>query len=227
MTAPSGKHEFRLAEPLDIQKGRQVAMIDAGIRLFFQIVGTVEGDAESGRLDHFDVVGPVADREHVGRLQAFFIAQPRQGIQFRGPPENRLQNLPRQLPVLKRQLVSPMVVKADAFGDAASKKAETARHQDAERPVMAHGLNKCPRSRHKRNAFLIDAFKQIAVHSFHQRQAFAQGIGKSDVSVDDGRRDLPDPRPKADGIAQLVNAFLVDDGGVHVGDEELLSPFLE
>ena len=30
-----GQHELRFAEPLDIQKGRQVAMIDAGICLFF------------------------------------------------------------------------------------------------------------------------------------------------------------------------------------------------
>ncbi len=37
-------------------------MIDAGICLFFEAVGTVESDAESGRFDHFDIVGPVATK---------------------------------------------------------------------------------------------------------------------------------------------------------------------
>ena len=202
-------------------------MIDAGICPFFQAVGTVEGDAESGRFDHFDIVGPVADREHVGRRQAFFLAQAPQGIQFRGSPEDRPQNLPRQFPVLKRQLVSLMVVKADAFGDAAGEKGETAGHQDAERPVMAHGLNERPPARFQRDAFLIDAFQQAAVHSYHQCQAFAQGIGKAYVAADDGRRDLPDLRSNADSIAQFVNALLVDDRGVHVGNEKFPSPPLD
>ncbi len=63
----------------------------------------MEGDTESGRFDHFDIVVPVAGREHAGRLHAFFIAQPQQGIQFRGAPEDRFQNVARQLVVRERR----------------------------------------------------------------------------------------------------------------------------
>ena len=54
---------------------------------------------DAGRLDHIYIVGPVADGEHVGRQQTFFIAQPGQDIQFRGSPEDRLPNLSRRFPV--------------------------------------------------------------------------------------------------------------------------------
>lgn len=80
-------------------------MIDADIRLFFEAVGTVERDAESNRFDHLDMVGPVAGREHVARLQAPFIAQPRQGIQFRGAAEDRLLDRTGRFPVFERTLV--------------------------------------------------------------------------------------------------------------------------
>ena len=42
-------------------------MIDAGIGLFFQGIGSLEGDAQAGRFDHFNIIGPVADGKHVGR----------------------------------------------------------------------------------------------------------------------------------------------------------------
>ena len=55
----------------------------------------MESNAEPGPFDHFDIVGPIANREYIGRLETFFIAQTRQGIQFRGSPEERLQNFPQ------------------------------------------------------------------------------------------------------------------------------------
>ncbi len=82
----------------------------------------MEGYAESSCFNHFDIVRPVTDRERFGRLQAFFIADTRQGIQFRGSPENRLLDFTSQLLVLKHQLVSIMVVKPNAFGDTTCEK---------------------------------------------------------------------------------------------------------
>ncbi|GBF27041.1 hypothetical protein MnTg02_02086 [bacterium MnTg02] len=120
-----------------------------------------------------------------------------------------------------------MVVKADAFGDAPGEKAESSRNKETERPVMTHGLNKRPCSRLQRDAFLVNAFKQTAFHSFHQRHALAQGIGKAHVAANDGRSDLPDLRTKADGIAEFINTFLVYKCGVHVGNEKFLSPSLD
>lgn len=101
----------------------------------------MEGYTESSCFNHFGIVGPVTDRERFGRLQAFFIADTRQGIQFRGSPENRLLDFPSQLLLLKHQLVSIMVVKPNAFGDTTCEKRKPAGNENAKCPVTTHGLN--------------------------------------------------------------------------------------
>ncbi len=151
------------------------------------------------------------------------LAQLDQGGELRLAPEDRLGDAPGELAVFDDQRVAAMLVEADHRGDAAGKQREAAGHQAGEGAVLPHGGDQRAAAGRERDPFcdhLVDDRKRQALE---QRDALAQRRLEFDLAAHRPLGDRRDVRFQADVIRELVDAFLADHGGIHVGDEQPLA----
>jgi len=123
-----------------------------------------------------------------------------------------------------RELVGADFVGADPVGDGAGELAKVARddgdpgaagtHRPRER--ARSGVEGDPVSKH----CFDHAFRQAA----QQRDALAQGRLEGDLAAHRPLGDPGDMRADADKGRKLVDAFLPDQGRIHVGHDEFLLP---
>jgi hypothetical protein len=67
---------------LQIKQGRQIGMVDADRSGFGDLGLGVERDAQSRRLEHFQIIGSVADRQRLVKRQAQFAGEGVQAVAF-------------------------------------------------------------------------------------------------------------------------------------------------
>ena len=100
-----------------------------------------EGDAKTRLLDHELVVGAVAHGENILWAQAELIPGFNQRIALGDCINNRIADLPTQLPTGENEPVGADPVEADGFGDWVRKGEEATRDEESTGTARAHGLN--------------------------------------------------------------------------------------
>ncbi len=86
-----------------------------------------------------------------------------------------------------------------------------------------HGLDQRAAAGGEGDALAADFFHALERESLEQGDAGSQRGFEVELAVHGARGDFGDLRLDADGVGELVDAFLVDHGGIHVGDQELLA----
>ena len=87
----------------------------------------------------------------------------------------------------------------------------------------AHGRDQRAAAGGQRQAAGDDAVDDRRVEALEQRDALAQGRLEGDLAIHRARGDGGDVILEADLVGQFVDAFLVDHGRIHVGDQDLLA----
>ena len=144
--------------------------------------------------------------------------------EFRRAAQDRLLDLAGELAVADHQFVGAVFLKADLGGDRVGEQRKAARDQAGPGAVGAHGRDQFAAARRQRDALcqhLVDhADRQI----LQQRDALAQRRLERDLAAHRAFGDGRDMRLQPGEVGELVDAFLADHGGIHVGQKKLLAP---
>lgn len=219
----SHAREFVFRVTLQIEQRRQVAMVDAGVGGFGDDGFGVEGDAEARCLDHAEIVRAIADGHGFMGLQAQFVAQLQQRLDFCLASEDRFSDPAGELAVGDGQFVGLIGVEADCMGDTLGEEGEAARDEGAGVAMFAHGVDEHATARCFGDAIAIDALQRFDSEALQQAHALAQGGLEGDLAAHGAFGDCGDLRFETKFGGEFVDTFLLDDGRIHVGDEEFLA----
>ncbi len=122
--------------------------------------------------------------------------------------------------------VGAVLVEADEAGDASREVREAAGHERGIGAVGAHRCDQRPRPGHHGQPLAPDAIERVLAEACQQSQAFAQRGLEIKLATHGPLGDGGDLGLDAECVGHLVDALLLDDGRVHVGDQEALAPVL-
>ena len=88
----------------------------------------------------------------------------------------------------------------------------------------AHGRDQFAAARRQRDALFEDLVDHADRQALQQRHALAQRRFELDLAAHRAFGNGGDMRLQAGEVGQLVDAFLADHGGIHVGEKKLLAP---
>jgi len=197
-------------------------MVDAGVRRFRDDGLGVKGDAEASFLDHAEIVRAVPDRQRVVGRELALLAQGDERLDLGAAAENGLSHFPRKSVVREEKRVRAVEIEADRFRDAFGEEGKAARDERAGRAMRAHGRGERAAPRRLDDALAIDLFQRGERQALEQSDTLLQRRLEGDLAAHRALGDRGDLRLDAEFGGELVDAFLLDDRRVHVGDEELL-----
>ncbi len=182
-----------------------------------------KGDAEPGGLQHGEVVGPVADRDRLGRCDALGHGERGERVPLAGAGDDRRHHLAGQTAGGDLQPIGDDVVEAERARHSLGKDREPAGDECCCRTGPAHrGDQGCgsggqanPRRRLVENAGLDPG---------QQRDAGLKRGGKVDFAIHRPPGDRGNPRAEPEDQRQLIEHLVFDDRRFEVGDEQLLAP---
>ena len=123
---------------LKVQKGRQVAVIDADVALFGNGWLCVECDAGAGQFQHAQIICAIANGQHVLRGLVSGGTKLLQGLDFGVAAQDRAADLTGQDAIFDQESVGAVMIKAKARGDGLREGCEAAGHQGAIGAVLFH-----------------------------------------------------------------------------------------
>ena len=179
----------------------------------------VKGDAEPRFFQHREIVGAVADGQRLLRRQTEFIAQRKQHGALAGAPEDRLMQRPGQAAPFDRERVAVVPIEAGEVSDMSGEQGEAARRQRGRGTMRPHGADQVGGAGLQRDP--VDHPRRGRdIESSQESDTFAKRGIERDLAAHRALRDGRHRRSHAGGLRELVDAFLVDDRRIHVGDEE-------
>ena len=117
-----------------------------------------------------------------------------------------------------------MLVEAEFRRHGTGEHGEAARYQRGPRAVALHRRDQLEPAFCQRDAPRDHSADDGKGQTLQQRDPFAQGGLERDLAVHRPRRDGGNVFLESDFGREFVDAFLVDHGGIHVGDEQPLAP---
>ena len=205
---------------LNVEQGRQVAVIDANRGLRGDRGLGVKRNAGSGEADHVEIVGAVADSDRVGRRQSQASRDVLQRVRLGFPAKYRLAHLARQFSDVLQQMVGAVFVEAELFRDTGGERVKAAGHQRRPCAIGAHGVNQLKPAGGQRQACRDDPLDHRSIKAFQQGDAFPQRRLEGNLAVHRTRGDGRHMGLQTNLVGKFVDAFLVDHRRVHVGDED-------
>ncbi len=199
-------------------------MIDAGGRGGCHHGLGMIGNADTSFFDHGKIVRPVAHGQRFFRLEPQLGAEIKKRIELCLAAEDRFLHLAGQLAVFHQKHIGLIVLEADFFGDAGGKERKAAGDKRAGRAMGAHRGAKGAAARHFGDLCFQHTLKLADTEAFEKADPFAQRRLEFKLAAHGPLGDLGDLRLDAERIRQLVDTLLLDDGGIHIRDEQLLAP---
>lgn len=184
----------------------------------------VERHARSGQAHHVKIVGPVADRDGVFRREAETRGNGAQRFGLGGAAENGLGNLAGEAAFMGQKRVRLVLLEAEHGGDAGREGREAAGDEEGEGAGRVHGGDEFAGAGCQRDALGDDAVDDRRLKPLEEGHALAQRALELDLAVHGTGGDGGDVLLETHHIGQFVDAFLVDHGGIHVGDEDVAPP---
>jgi len=214
---------FRGSVALQIEQSGKVPMCDAGFGGGRHQGLCMIGDAEPGAFDHVEIVGSIAYRQRIGqgkpKADNAFLQCAELGL----PPENRLRDLAgEQFPIVE-EAIALLLLETGILRHARGEIGEAARHQQHMGAMCAHRRGQRARSGVQTHALGIDPRQRLQRQPLQQRDAFAQRGRKIELAAHGAFGDGGNLGLQARHIRELVDAFAADDGGIHIGDEQVLA----
>ena len=199
-------------------------MVDAGVGARRDLGLGAIGDAKAGGFQHRKIVGAVADGERLGERKALRRGDLLQRAELGVGSEDRLDRLAGEPAGLDHDLVGAVLVGANPLANRARELAEAARHDRDMGAARPHRAGESARSRVERDALPQrvgdDGFRQTG----QQFDPLAQSRLEGDLAPRRALGDRSDPVAKSRIGRELVDAFLADQGRIHIRNQEALLP---
>ncbi len=181
---------------------------------------------EAGGLDHIEIIGAIADSDGGGKRQGARFGQGLEAIELGGLVDNRARHRAGQRVAVEFQHIGNGFIKADALADIVGKESEAAGDEGREGAEGLHGLHQRAAARRIGDALATDFLDDAAFEPLDQTDAVAQRLLEIQFTIHGAGGDFGDLRFDPHGIGQLVDAFLLDHGRIHIGDQNLLAAVL-
>ncbi|SDG47064.1 tRNA dimethylallyltransferase [Pelagibacterium luteolum] len=200
-------------------------MVDADGGLFGDDGLGVDGNAETGGGEHVEVVGAIAHGHCLGGGEVLFRSEGHEAIALGGLVDDGLvDGAGEAVGFVEFENIGDGFVKADAFGEIVGEEGKAPGDECGVGAVCLHGLDERAAAGRERNAFAADVFDDLAFEALEQGDAGVEGGFKIEFAAHRAFGDLGDLGLEAERVGEFVDAFLLDHGGIHVRDEELLAP---
>ena len=183
----------------------------------------VIGDAEAGALDHQQIVGAVARGEGFLRDETEAGKRILQRGELRLAAEDRLGDPAGQPARGDFEPVAVAFVEADHPGNSVGERGESAGDEDGAGAVRPHGADQLAAAGRQRDALDDHAADRLLGQAGEEAYALAERRGEVELAAHGALGDVGDLRLEAGEIGKLVDAFLLDHGRIHVGDELALA----
>jgi len=180
----------------------------------------VEGDAEAGFAQHGEIVRAVADGHRLMRGEFVRLAQFDERGELRLLAEDRLAHAAGEFARLHFENIGAVLMEADLLGDLLREQREAARDERRVGAVGAHGLDELAAAGRERDALGDHLVHHAFLKPFEQGDALAQRRLEGDLAAHGAFGDGGHMGLHADEIGELIDAFLPDHGGIHVGEDE-------
>ena len=198
-------------------------MVDGDAGLFAHFWFGVKRHTHAGQEQHGNVVGTIAHGKHMLRRDCPFPHQAMKNGGFRVLAQHGFAHDAGELAIFDDEVVCLILVEAKAGGDRGGKLAEAAGHQRRVGAMGLHGRNQLPPARNIGNPLTEDCFNRPFTEAAHQRHTLAQRLRKIQFAPHGAIGDRLDGFARARQDADFVDAFLVDHGRIHIGDEQPLA----
>src|SRR5690554_474075 len=116
-----------------------------------------------------------------------------------------------------------MRVEAEARRDALGEERETAGNQRTISAIRPHRGDQLARARDQGDT-VVKLLQNVGIEAFQQPDTLFEGFLERYLAAHGTCRDLRYAVSEPYMISKLIKAFLLDDGRLHVGDEQLLAP---
>ena len=214
-----GGLDLLAADAEDVHDRVEVGHVDGGVgRLAEHWLGVV-GDAEAGGVEHVEVVGAVADRDHRREGYADIGGELAQCGGLAGAVDDVAHDAAGQLAVDDLELVGAGVVDAEVGGEAVGDLAEAARH---DREAVAQPAQ---RANHRADAGgehdrLVHLVEHLRVEALEPGHAVAQRGLEVEIATHGGVRHGRHLRLQAGVGGEQVDDLALDQRGVDVEHDQ-------
>lgn len=198
-------------------------MIDARLGGFRDRRLGAESNAKPGAVEHGEIVGPVAHGEGFLKRNLMGAGEPQKRVLFRRPAEHRRRHPAGDRAVFDQQFVGLAGLKPDGFRHPVREEMKTAGNERGDRAHGVHGRHQRARAGRYGDAFFEDFFQRRGGQSLKHGDARAERAFKLKLTAHRPFGDGGDFRAFAGDVGKLVDAFLFDDGRIHVGDQQALA----
>ena len=195
-------------------------MVDAMSRRFGDDRLRSKGHARPGSGEHREVVRTVAHahcvRHRYGARRRCFLQPLLLGV----PAEDRRDRSTGQPSVFHLENIRMVLVEAELLSHIAGERQEPTGDYDGVRAMCSHRRNEGTRTGHERDTLFDDRVDIRLWSPLQKRHPLALRVLEVDLPAHRPLRDRRDPLADAGHVRQLVDAFLLDQGRVHVGDQK-------
>jgi tRNA dimethylallyltransferase len=214
--------EILARKALRVEQRRKIGVLDARVRRSRDLGLGAIGDAEAGRLQHRKIVGTVADRQRFVKRRPHRARDLRERTELGVLTEDRLHDLAGQLSVVDHEHIGPVLVGAEPLANRTCKLAKAARNDGDVGAIRAHCLNEPARARIERDAVFQHVVDNCLGQASEQRDALTQGWRKGNLAPHRPLGDGGDAVADTGEGRKFVDAFLADQGRIHIRDQEAL-----
>ena len=202
-------------------------MVDADEGAFLHIRLGVEGNAHSSDREHGEIIRAVANRNGVGGVEPKVLGDAAQRLDLGLLAEDRMADLAGQSAVPDDQVIGLMLMEAEFRRNALREGREAAGDEGRVCAMRLHGGGQGAPAGHKGDALRDNALDDPGIQPLEQLHALGEGTLEIEFAAHGAGRDVPDAGPHARHLAELIDAFLLDHGRVHVGDEQALAAVVD
>ena len=185
------------------------------------MIGHAQTTVLAGLLNHRQIIGAVAHSQRLVQADVQFRRRLFQRLQFAFPPQDRHGNRAGQDGTIIQKRIAALGMKACRLGDAPGEIAEAARDQHSVGAMGAHGGNKAFRAGVQPHAFGIGAFQRLQLQALEQPDPLHQRGLEFDFAFHRPLGDGGDFGLEPRHVGEFIKTLDIDDGGVHVGDQQL------
>ena len=184
----------------------------------------MQRDAEPGGTDHVEVIGAITHGHGLIWVQTAFIREVEEPLFLGILVDDGLGHRAGQPLAIEFQHIGNRLVEADTPGEVIGKKGKSAGHQGRIGAIGLHRLHQRPATRRQGNRLAPDFFDLRTLQPLEQGDTGVERLLEIELAAHRPVSNFSHLRPEAECRRQLVNAFLLDHGGIHVGDQHLLAP---
>lgn len=186
----------------------------------------MQRDAKAGNADHVEVISTIAYGHGLAQVEPALGGERFQADALGILVDDRLLHRTRKLVAIELEHIGDCLVKADPLAEIVGKERKAARNQRGEGTIGLHRMHQCPTARGQGDGLAANLFDGGAFESLEQGHAGIERLSEVQLAAHGAFGDFGDLCLETQGSRQFIDALLLDHGGVHVRDEQLLATAL-